>query len=202
MNLVVIGGTRGLGHAVVVAAHGAGHTLTVIARNAAAFDAPVAGVRTVVGDAGDPDDVERAVAGQDAVVWTVGVKRRLGEVHVFSRGTSHVITAMRSHGVHRLVCVTGLGPAAPDGNPSPRAMGSGVHDDQARQEALVCRSALDWIVVRPAAMTNGAGKGLYRAMTEPPPGRAKRIARADVADFIVGNLAITDYVHRTVFVTG
>jgi hypothetical protein len=39
-------------------------------------------------------------------------------------------------------------------------------------------------------------------VTEPPPRRAKRIARADVADFIVGNLAITDYMHRTVFVTG
>jgi hypothetical protein len=76
------------------------------------------------------------------------------------------------------------------------------HATGARQEALVCRSALDWILARPAAMTNGAGTGLYRAVTEPPPRRAKRIARADVADFIVGNLAITDYVRRTVFVTG
>jgi len=202
MNLLVIGGTRGLGRAVVVAAHGAGHTLTVMARNAAAFAPPVTSIRTVVGDADDQDNVERAVAGQDAVVWTVRVKRRLGEVFVLSRGTSHVIAAMRTCGVHRLVCVTGRGSAAAEGEALRPNIGSGVRDDQARQEALVRGSALDWIVVRPAAMTNAAGKGLYRAMTEPPPGRARRIARADVADFIVGNLVLTDYVHRTVFVTG
>ena len=73
MNVLVIGGTRGVGHAVVVAAHAAGHTMTVMARTAAGFDGPVSGIRMVAGDAEDAADIDRAIAGQQAVVWTVGV---------------------------------------------------------------------------------------------------------------------------------
>ena len=73
MKVLVIGGTRGTGREVVAAAHAAGHELTLLARNAERISLPVTGVRVVVGDAGDADDIERAVAGQDAVVWTAGV---------------------------------------------------------------------------------------------------------------------------------
>ena len=85
MKVLVIGGTRGIGRQVVAAAHAAGHELTLLARNAERISLPVTGVRVVAGDAGDADDIERAVAGQDAVVWTVGVARR-GDRSTCSRG--------------------------------------------------------------------------------------------------------------------
>ncbi len=106
MNVLVVGGTRGLGRAVVSAAHAAGHTLTVLSRHAADFAAPVSGVRVVVGDAGDGDDVERAVAGQQAVVWTVSAGAGGAGAFVASRGAAFVLAAMARHGVRRLVCVT------------------------------------------------------------------------------------------------
>ena len=73
MKVLIIGGTRGVGRAVIVAAHAAGHELTLLARNAERISLPVTGVRVVAGDAGDAADIERAVAGQHAVVWTVGI---------------------------------------------------------------------------------------------------------------------------------
>lgn len=208
MNVLVIGGTRGLGRAVVVAAHAAGHTLTVMARNAAAFADPVSGVRLVVGDAADGDDITRATAGQDAIVWTVGSTGTRREVNVFSRGTEHVLAAMKRHGVRRLVCVTG---GAESTRPDGRALltsrirpllSKAVVADKARQEALIRDSAVDWILVRPAALSRAKPTGLYQTLTTLPDGRVKRISRADVAEFIVENLEAPEYVRRTVMLTG
>jgi putative NADH-flavin reductase len=208
MRVLVIGGTRGLGRAVVVAAHAAGHTLTVMARNAAAFAEPVSGLRMVVGDASDADDVARATADQDAVAWTVGSAGTRREVHVFSRGTQHLLAAMQRHGVRRLVCVTGSAVSAhPDGRAllSSRIrplLSKAVVADKARQEALIRDSAIDWILVRPAALSRTKPTGLYQTLTTPPEGRVKRISRADVAEFIVENLEAPEYVRRTVMLTG
>jgi len=204
VNVLVIGGTRGVGHAVVVAAHGAGHRMTVMARTAAGFDGPISGIRMVAGDAEDGADVERAVAGQDAVVWTVGVAGRAVDVRVFSRGTAHVLNSMQEHRVRRLVCVTGVASGASVSRARllvrPAAT-KAVSVDKARQEAQIRDSAIEWIIVRPAALTDGKATGLYQTLTEPADGRAKRIARADVADFIVENLAAPEYVRKTVFLT-
>lgn len=201
MNVVVIGGTRGLGHAVVVAACAAGHTLTVMARTAAGFAGPVSGIRMVHGDAEDPDDVERAIDGQQAVVWTVGPSGDGIDVRVFSRGTANVLKAMDAHGVRRLLAVTGIAAGALQQRFARQAVGQAVAADKARQEAQIRQSAVDWTLVRPSALTNGPATGLYQTLTEPVAGRAKRIARADVADFIVDNLDAPDYVRQTVFVT-
>jgi len=209
MNVLVVGGTRGLGRAVVTAAHAAGHTLTAMARRAADFSEATTGIRLVLGDAADATDIDRAVAGQHAVVWTVGVPSTPRAVDVFSRGTQFLLAAMARHGVRRLVCVTGVG-AGDD-----RGRRGFLHDrlimpllrksidaDKGRQETQVRASGIDWTIVQPAALTMGAATGLYQTVTDAAPGSFKRISRADVADFIVANLAAPDYVHATVVLAG
>src|SRR5262245_55635935 len=162
MNVLVIGGTRGVGHAVVVAAHAAGHTMTVMARNPAAFDGLVSGIRMVVGDAEDADDVDRGIAGPPAAGWPGGAVRRRNDVRVFSRGTSNVLQSIEEHRVRRLVCVTteatgrNVSRAAmlPRGLVRP-AVTKAVAVDKARQEEQIRGSAIDWTIVRPAALTRG-----------------------------------------------
>ncbi len=208
MNVLVIGGTRGIGRAVVVAAHAAGHTLTVLARTASAFSEPVTGIRFVVGDAGDAADIDRAVAGQHAVVWAVGIRPTRRPVHLFSRGTQFLIAAMRRHEVRRLLCVTGLGAGDSRGHGGflydrvwrPLLLRS-TYDDKDRQEAQLRESGLDWTIVRPATLTNGPATGLYHALTVIDGVRARRIARADVAAFIVDNLTAPDFLKSAVLVT-
>ncbi|MEO8508805.1 MAG: NAD(P)H-binding protein [Betaproteobacteria bacterium] len=208
MRLLVIGGTRGVGRAVVMAAHGAGHSLTVMARNAAAFE-PAYGIRMVVGDAADAADMERATAGQEAVVWTVSVAPTRHDVTLFSHGTQHLLAAMRAHGVRRLLCVTGTAARAFPlrerflpariGRPFYR---QSVALDEARQEALIHASALDWTIVQPLVLTRHGAAGRYQATTAPPGGPGKRIARADVAHYIVSHLADPEHVRKTVVLTG
>ena len=208
MNVLVIGGTRGVGQAVVQAAHAAGHRLTVIARHAGRFPDTVSSVRMVVGDAADATDVDRATAGQDAVVWALGVAPTRRPVQVFSRGTQFLLAAMRRHSVARLVCVTGIGAGDSKGHGGfvydrivqPVFMKT-IYEDKDRQEAQIRDSALDWTIVRPAALTNGPATGLYQTLTATPEGRTRRVSRTDVADFIVANLAAPEFVRKTVLLT-
>jgi putative NADH-flavin reductase len=210
MRLLVIGGTRGVGRAVVMAAHGAGHSLTVMARNAAAFE-PARGIRMVVGDAADAADIERATAGQQAVVWAVSAAPTRRDVTLFSHGTQHLLAAMHAHGVRRLLCLTGTAARAfpvrerflPARISRPFYRKS-VAEDEARQEALIRDSALDWTIVQPLtlALTRHRAAGRYQATTTPPVGPGMRIARADVAHYIVSHLADPEHVRKTVVLTG
>jgi uncharacterized protein YbjT (DUF2867 family) len=209
MNVLVIGGTRGLGREVVLAAHAAGHVVTVLARNPAGSAMPMSGVRTVVGDARDADDIERAVPGQHAVVWTVGVGVTRRPVDVFSRGTQFLLAAMTRHGVPRFVCVTGIGAGDSRGHGGwlydrvlqPWLMKT-AYEDKDRQEAMVRQSALDWTIVRPGFLTNRAPTGLARPLTNLDGVTAGRVSRSDVAAFIVENLGTADYRRTTVLLTG
>lgn len=209
MRILVIGGTRGLGKAVVRAAFEAEHTLTVLARHAGELEAPVSGVRMVMGDVGDAADVERAVAGQDAVVWTVGVAPTRRPVHVFSRGTQYMLASMERFGVRRLLCVTGMGTGDSKGQGGflqaaimQPLLRRTTRADKHRQEAQIRASALDWTIVRPAALTDGPATGTYTARVLPDVAIARRIRRADVAAFIVRNVGATEYLRQSVLLTG
>ena len=208
MKVLVIGGTRGTGREVVAAAHAAGHEVTLLARNAERISLPVTGVRVVVGDAGDADDIERAVAGQDAVVWTVGVGPTRRPVHLFSRSTRFLLAAMARHGVRRLMCVTGIGAGDSrchggflyDRIVQPLFLRT-VYEDKDRQEALLRGSDVDWTIVRPGTLTNGPATGFARALTDLEGVAAGKVSRADVAAFIVENLETGEFRRTTVLLT-
>ena len=208
MKVLIIGGTRGIGREVVAAAHIAGHEVTLLARNAERISLPVTGVRVVVGDAGDADDIERAVAGQDAVVWTVGVGPTRRPVHLFSRSTRFLLAAMARHGVRRLMCVTGIGAGDSRGHGGflydrivqPLFLRT-VYEDKDRQEALLRGSDVDWTIVRPGTLTSGPATGLVRVLTDLQGVTAGKVSRADVAAFIVENLETGEYRRTAVLLT-
>ena len=66
--------------------------------------------------------------------------------------------------------------------------------DKLRQEKLIAESDLDWVIVRPAALTNGRARGEYRHGLEAGSYFLPvRIARADVADFMLRQLTDDHY---------
>ena len=195
MNVVVLGGTRGLGRAVTLRAHAAGHTLTVLARHAAELPAATTGVRMVIGDVTDAADVERAVAGHDAVVWTVRPAPVRRGADAFEAGIPLVVAAMREHRVHHLLCVSCGATLSARARFAFRRAAAGP--GQELREGPVRASTLAWTLVRTAALGNGPATGRYRVL-EPSAVRTPRIARADVAAFLVAELAQRQYVHRTV----
>jgi putative NADH-flavin reductase len=54
----------------------------------------------------------------------------------------------------------------------------------------------EWIAVRPMRLTYGPRTGQYRVDLDGLPSGGARISRADVADFMLKQVASNEYVHR------
>ena len=109
MKIAVFGSTGGNGRLVLAEAIRRGHEVTAFARQASAL-AEVAGLAAVVqGDGRDRDAVEKAVAGQAAVIVTVSGR---GEADVVAGVARTVTAAMASLGVSRLAAASAYGMVA------------------------------------------------------------------------------------------
>ncbi len=66
--------------------------------------------------------------------------------------------------------------------------------DKQRQEQVIRASSLDWVIVQPGALTNGSKRGVYRHGGDIGNWLwTVRISRADVADFMLNQLADDTY---------
>jgi putative NADH-flavin reductase len=122
----------------------------------------------------DPVVVQHALAGVDVVIQSLGVPvsgiDRPASSIVF-RGDALLVAAMKKAGTKRLICVTGFGAG------DSRGRGGLLYDaafcllpwshlrGQGLQEQIIRRSGLQWIIVRPVILTDGARTGTYRALT-------------------------------------
>lgn len=202
MRLAVFGATGGVGSVLVEQALQQGHEVTAFTRDAGRVTRRHARLAVVEGDLADPAAVGRAVAGRDAAIVVLGGGRAGG---VRAPGTAAVITAMREHGVRRLIVQSTLGAGDSRGNLNffwKRIMFGlllrAAYADHQQQEQHVRHSDLDWTIVRPGAFADGPRTGAYRRGFGPDDrSTGLRIARADVADFLLEQLTDDRFVRRT-----
>jgi len=69
--------------------------------------------------------------------------------------------------------------------------------DQMQALEEVRQSHLEWVVVRPLALADTPAKGSYRVALDGLPPLGRRIARADVAAFMLNQLTSKEYL-RTI----
>lgn len=208
MKILVIGATRGIGRQVMEQALDQGHRVTVLARKPQSLDRQSEQLRVLPGDILDPEAVEAAVAGQEAVLITLGLAPTWKPVMVFSQGTKNVLAAMQHHGVPRLLAVTGIGAGDSRGHGgffydrifNPWLL-KRIYEDKDRQEELLRHSKVAWTVARPGFLTNGPLTGKYRVMTDLTGVTAGKISRADVAHFLVREMLANEYVGQTPLLT-
>lgn len=209
-RVLVVGSTGGTGRQLVEQALARGHVVTALARDPSALRIEHPRLTVVRGDVLDYPSVEQAVRGQDAVLSALGHKQFFRPTRILSEGTRNVLHAMEANGVSRLICETALGIGDSAGR-----MGfyytffvipvilPFYFWDKARQERLVAASRVNWVIVRPGLLTNGAGRGRYRH------GRnvgsflwTVRISRADVANFMLDQMSDTTHLRAACGVCG
>ena len=109
MRVLVLGAGGKTGGAVVPQAQTAGHQVTAFVHHAGDYDRP-AGVDVAEGDATDADAVAAAVAGQDAVIDTIGGKTPYKSNTTLEADVARaVIAAMTRSGVRRLLVTSSVG---------------------------------------------------------------------------------------------
>jgi len=207
MNLLIFGATGGTGRAIVAQALEQGHRVTAFARNPDAIKTEHENLIVVQGDILDYASVERAVKGQDAVLSALGAKA-IRRNTTISDGTRNIIKAMEKYEVKRFVFVSSI--SIGDSKPQQRQFGllyriivfplllRNMFQDKEIQERYIRQSTLDWVIVRPAVLTNGPRTGAYRSEFSATDTSIKtKISRADVADFMLKQLKDDTYVHKT-----
>ena len=204
MKLLIFGSTGGTGRQLVEQALVQGHAVTAFARDPAKVDVEHANLRVVQGDAMDFASVEHAMQGQEAVLSALGLPAS-NKSMVRADGTRNIIRAMEKEGVRRLVCQTSLGYGdSRDILPFhmkyiivPLILRNAFADHEL-QEHHIRQSSLDWIIVRPGTLTNGDLTCAYRhGFAATDKGLKIKISRADVAEFMLRQLADDTYLHGT-----
>jgi putative NADH-flavin reductase len=196
MKVVIFGATGRTGRLLVEGALERGHEVTVLVRAPAKLGALRARVRVVRGDVLDGGAVSDAVDGQEAALVALAAGSNKAADQVNAQGTLNIIRSMQRYGVRRLV-VLSAGGTQPGRDPNlpwffervvKPVFLKAVLADLRRMEISVRQSELDWTLVRAAQLVDGPARGAYRA--EPGysmPGGTK-IARADVAEFMLDEL--------------
>lgn len=205
MNLLIIGATGGTGKELVRQALHLGHSVKAFVRKPGSLDIKHERLTVMRGNILDYPSVERAMEGIDAVLSALGHKRWFIPTTILSEGTNNIIAAMRKHNVRRIVCETSLGVGDSRGKLGlyytlfviPFITLFYFHDKW-RQEQIIRQSGLEWIIVRPARLTNGMKRSSYRHGTKL--GNyilTLSISRADTADFMLKQLTTDTYLHQS-----
>ena len=205
MKIVIFGAAGATGRILVERALVQGHEVTAFDRHTAALTIEHPKLSLIQGDIFNPSKVEEAIAGQDVVISVLGVRPGV-TTPVCSEGTKNIIVAMQKRGVKRFICQSAFAVAALDGEwreipwmvpilpffPKVKAM----FEDKVIQEQELRQSNLDWIIVRPATLTDGPRTGEYKVGDPLSMGPRAKISRADVADFLLKQVSDDTYLHK------
>lgn len=204
-KVLIVGATGGTGRQLLMQALQRGLVVTALARNPSKLDVEHPSLTVVQGDVLDQKSLETAMRGQDAVLCALGHKRYFWPTRILSDGTRNILASMKSYGVPRLICETSLGIGDSAGR-------MGVYYtfftipvvlafyfwDKTRQERTIAQSDSEWVIVRPAVLTNGEQRGRVRHGKDV--GNyilTARISRADVAGFMLDQLTSNSYLRNS-----
>ncbi|CAN5433444.1 SDR family oxidoreductase [soil metagenome] len=204
MKLLIFGSTGLTGRELVTQALDAGHDVTAFARDPAKMQIEHDRLNIVKGNISDPASIERAIPGHDVVLSTLG-SPGLGKSNMLSEGTRHIIAAMVSAGVKRLIFESSIGIGDSRDHASVFARWiffpiflKNIFADKEIQEEIIMESSVDWIIVRPGRLTNGPRTGNYREGDEiNAVAVGGSISRADTAEFMLLQLTDDRYLHQT-----
>ena len=190
MNLTIFGASGGTGTCLVEQALAAGDEITAVVRDAARLAVPQhPRLRVLTADIMDPDSINAAVTGADAVLTAVG-PRGTGATTVITDSVRSIIAAMQKTGARRLLMLSGS-IVADDGESAylryllkpvaRRTFLRHVCADMRAGEAVVEASGLDWTIVRPPRLTSKPASGTYRTAVDRSLPHGFSVTRADLA---------------------
>src|SRR5215472_98851 len=200
-RVLIVGATGGTGRQLVEQAVERGYTVTALVRNPSKLPISHPQLNVMQGDVLDEGTVKKVMAGRDAVLCALGHKQFFYPTRILSDGIRNILRAMEAQGVSRLVCETSLGIGG-------SAFRMGLYYtffvipvilpfyywDKTRQEKLIEGSSTEWVIVRPGVLTNGKKKGRLRQGSRVGSFLwTVRISRADVAEFMLDQLAAESY---------
>ncbi len=211
MKIAIFGATGATGLLLTERCLAAGHTVKALTRNPATY--PFSDRTEVIqGDSKDPEAVRKTIAGVDLVLSALGA-RSLKKEDILEDSLPLIVAAMQQAGVRRIITLGSAGalPTSLDKQPAYRRwiVQNIVYNtvlkwpvaSQIAQYAILSASDLEWTMVMPPMLTNGKARGKLRIDGEALPRNGSRIARADVADFMMQQIDNPQWVRKGVYIS-
>jgi uncharacterized protein YbjT (DUF2867 family) len=202
MRIAVFGSTGGNGRLILGEAVRRGHEVTAFARRAEAL-AGVTGLAAVIeGDGRDRAAVDKAVAGQQAVIMTVSGQ---GQPGVATGIATAVTAAMATSGVSRLVATSSYGMVATRPYvlaPLVRRIFGKAFTDQKAADQVIQASDLVWTILRATRLTRGSASRPTRQSTELFTSGPYSLARAAYVAALLDHAEASLHVRQIVNITG
>ena len=203
MKLTLFGATGRTGKYVLEQALASGHQVTALVRDPDSLETQHPNMTVIQGDARNAADVRQAVEGADAVISTLGPTRG-GPIDIMTVCSHHLLDAMTTHDVKRLIMTTGAGVPAPEDQPRLfnkimsfllKTLSRKVYEDSIKGIETITASDLDWTIVRGPMLLDEPYNGNYRAGYVGE-GMSGRLSRGNFADFILKQLEDDTYLHK------
>lgn len=191
MRLLVLGATGGTGLEIIRQALDCGHSVAALVRTTDRLRPFRDRITIKQGNLLNSADLEQAVRGNDALISAFGprVPTSKADAHLLQQFAEALTKAMQRTEVRRVVVESVaflfreslLPPAYLLG----RLLFPRTVADAAAMERIFADSDLDWTMVRPPELTDKPYSGKYRVQEDHLPLLGFKIARADVADFMI-----------------
>jgi len=204
--LLILGATGATGRHLLEQSLAGGHEVTAFVRNPSRLTVTHPTLAVVSGDATDARALEGAMNGQHAVLSALGAGNSLRS-EIASRAVAAFIPAMQAQGVKRIIYLSAFGVGETIKQASLvqrlayRTLLRRIFADKAKADAMLRASGLEWTLVYPTLLTNGARTGSYRAGDRLPMPGMPKISRADVAAFMLAQLSSRDWLQRTAVIS-
>ena len=201
MKILLIGATGRTGQEILPRLLTAGHIVTALVRRPEAITIKHENLIVIPGGVRDPDLVDRAVQGQDAVISAFG-PRKLGKDDIQEVLMRNLVGSMTKHGVKRFVNLSAWG--AQDSHKTISLMQvilqgvllRNIFSDKKRGEKLLFASNLDYVNVCPGRLLSKPARGGIKASIDGT-GIKHSMTRADLAQWMVKQLTSDKWVRKS-----
>jgi putative NADH-flavin reductase len=216
MNIAIFGASGATGTLLTERCLAAGHNVNALLRTPEKF--PLRDrIRVVQGSPFDIAPVRQTIEGADVVLSALGAKS-LRKEDVLERAVPQIIAAMEEtlsqpKPVRRIIVLGSAGALSTSLDKQPAWRRWFVQNivyktflrwpvaSQISQWNNLSRSNLDWTMVMPPMLTNGAARGTYRVDGDALPRNGSRISRADVADFMMQQIGSAQWIRKGVYIS-
>lgn len=209
VKIALFGSTGYVGKVLLKKCIEQGHQMRVLVRDTKKLGEYVKMVEVVEGDYFDKVKITEAISGMDIVISTIGPSKKKPEDVVkyesaMKNAMSDLVAAMRDENIKRIILIGGAATPVADNevfnyrqkfikfmlNYTARY----IITIKTNECSILSGSGLDWTIVRPPAVTKGSPAGNVRADEKILHGM--RVDVADLADFILGQIASDKWLHK------
>ncbi|WP_394120775.1 NAD(P)-dependent oxidoreductase [Planococcus donghaensis] len=200
MKLAIFGATGRVGGEIFKRALAGGHHVKALVRSEKLESHP--NLEVILGDVRNAIDVEKTVAGVDAVFSAIGTDRST----TLSDAAPLIVKTMENHHVKRVITIgtagildSRLSPGLLryEGGDSKRKMTFAAEEHETVYR-LFEKTNLHWTIVCPTYLPDGEARGNYRAEKDLLPEEGKEITVGDTAEFAYQQLESQEFIQSRV----